>query len=541
MLTVRIAQAQINTTVGDLKGNSDKIIKFIKEAKRNKADIITFPEMAIAGYPPEDLLFKPQFIKDNLEALKKISRYTDNIVALVGFVDKVGDKIYNACALLAHGQHIYSYHKILLPNYGVFDEKRYFTPGEECLIFKLGDLSFGVNICEDIWEENGPASFEALKGGAQVLLNISASPYSAGKLNLRETILRRMAKRTKAYIFYNNLVGGQDELVFDGASMIVNAQGKILSSAKQFEEELLVFDINPKEKTPLPISQPAKLKPIEEIYQALILGTRDYVKKNNFRKVTLGLSGGIDSALVACIAKDALGAENVIAVTMPSKYTSSGTYADSRKLASNLKIRLLELPIGKVFESYLRALKNIFKNLKANIAEENLQARIRGNLLMALSNKFGYLVLTTGNKSETSTGYCTLYGDMAGGFAVIKDVPKTLVYKLAEYVNRREVFCIIPPSIINRAPSAELKPNQKDQDTLPPYSVLDGIIKAYVEEDKSLTDILKLGFKKALVKKVISMVDRNEYKRRQAPPGVKITPRAFGRDRRMPITNQYKI
>lgn len=540
MPKLRIAQAQINTTVGDLKGNSDKIIKFIKEAKKNKADLITFPELSITGYPPEDLLFKPQFIKDNLEALKKITKQTNNIVALVGFVNKVGHKIYNACALVSNGKHIYSYHKVLLPNYGVFDEKRYFTSGRECLVFKLAGLSFGVNICEDIWEENGPASFEALKGGAQILLNISASPYYAGKLNLRKAILGRMAKKTKAYVFYNNLVGGQDELVFDGASMVVDPQGKVLNSAKQFEEELLLFDINSDEKSSLLRRRPAKLNPIEEIYQALVLGTRDYVKKNNFRKVTLGLSGGIDSALVACIARDALGRQNVVGVTMPSKYTSSGTYSDSKKLAHNLKIKLLELPIGKIFDSYLRALKNTFKSLKSNIAEENLQARIRGNLLMALSNKFGCLVLTTGNKSETSTGYCTLYGDMAGGFAVIKDVPKTLVYKLANYVNKREGTCVIPQSIIDRAPSAELKLNQKDQDTLPPYPALDGIMKSYVEEDKSLADILKLGFKKALVKKVISMVDRNEYKRRQAPPGVKITPRAFGRDRRMPITNRYK-
>lgn len=538
MSKMRIAQAQINTIVGDLKGNSEKIIRFIKEAKKSNADIVTFPELAVTGYPPEDLLFKPQFIKDNLAALAKIIPQTKGIVVLVGFVDKVGDKIYNACAVLANGKQIYTYHKILLPNYGVFDEKRYFTPGRECLVFKLGDLNFGVSICEDIWTENGPAAFVALEGGAEVLLNISASPYHAGKLNLRENVLSRIAKQTKTYIFYNNLVGGQDELVFDGASMVIGFKGEMLCLAKQFKEELLIFDLGVKASHPKrPIF---KLGQIEEIYQALVLGTRDYVLKNNFKKVTLGLSGGIDSALVAAIAKDAVGAGNVLGVTMPSKYTSSSTYADSKKLASNLGIELLEIPIGKVFNAYLDTLKSAFKGARPNIAEENLQARIRGNLLMALSNKFGYLVLTTGNKSETSTGYCTLYGDMAGGFAMIKDVPKTLVYKLADYLNKKEGAYVIPKSIIERAPSAELKPNQKDEDTLPPYSILDEIIKAYVEEDKSKEDILKSGIKKGLVGKAISLIDKNEYKRRQAPPGVKITPRAFGRDRRMPITNRYK-
>lgn len=568
MPQLRIAQAQINTTVGDLAGNSTKIIKFIKEAKKEQADLITFPELAVTGYPPEDLLLKPKFIKDNLEALKKISRHTYDLVALVGFVDKVGDRIYNACALMANGRHIYSYHKILLPNYGVFDEKRYFTPGKECLTFGFAGLTFGVNICEDIWEKEGPAYFEALNGRAEILLNISASPYYTGKLNVRETILRQIARGTRTYVFYNNLVGGQDELVFDGASMVINPEGEILTSARQFEEELFLSDINIKEiqnirkkkhrgnfpkkiksinlpfkikeKYFLPLPPPAKLKPMEEVYKALVLGTRDYVNKNNFKKVALGLSGGVDSALVACIAKDALGKENVIGVTMPSKYTSSGTYADSKKLARRLKIKLLEIPIEKVFTSYLDTLKVIFKGKKQDITEENLQARIRGTLLMALSNKFGWLVLTTGNKSETSAGYCTLYGDMAGGFAVIKDVPKTKVYALAHYVNGKQTHTIIPQSIMHRAPSAELKPNQKDQDTLPPYSILDEILKAYVEEDKALEDILKLGIKKEIVRKVIYMVDKNEYKRRQSPPGIKITPKAFGRDRRMPITNRYK-
>ncbi len=567
MPKLRIAQAQINTTVGDLKGNAEKIISFINQAKKYHADLITFPELAVTGYPPEDLLFKPKFIQDNLDTLKKIIKHTHNIAALIGFADRIENKIYNGCALIANQRHLYTYHKILLPNYGVFDEKRYFTAGKECLTFKLAGLTFGINICEDIWEKEGPASAEALNGGAQVLINISASPYHAGKLNQRELILRQMAKKTKSYIFYNNLVGGQDELVFDGATMVINPEGEVLTCARQFKEELLLFDLDIdaakkikkekytynfvikninlslkiKEKYPLPVHPPAKLNPVEEIYQALVLGTRDYVKKNNFKKVILGLSGGIDSALVAYIAKDALGGENVIAVTMPSKFTSSATYSDSKKLARNLKIKLLEIPIGKVFGAYLATLKNIFKGVKANIAEENLQARIRGNLLMALSNKFGFLVLTTGNKSETSTGYCTLYGDMAGGFAVIKDVPKTIVYKLANYLNKREGNELIPQSIIDRPPTAELKPNQKDQDTLPPYPMLDEIVKAYVEEDKSAEDILKLGFTKEVVKRVISMVDNNEYKRRQSPPGVKITPKAFGRDRRMPITNQYKI
>ncbi len=592
---IRFAMAQINPTVGDLTGNRDKIIKSISDARSLGCDIVIFPELAVCGYPPEDLLFKPQFLEDSSKILHEIAHKADKITVIAGCVDKVKDDLFNAAALIRDKELVCMYHKILLPNYGVFDEKRYFKAGSESLAFKFDGLKIGVNICEDIWEGNGPASFEALNMGAAVIINISASPYCAGKLHLRESMLSNRAAETASIILYNNMVGGQDELVFDGGSMVIGWQGGILARGRQFEEDLILFDLNveeylkyrieprrkavtngfrPKEITlkkceikirpPFPTRRVEKLGSIEEIYKALVLGTEDYAVKNGFKKAVLGLSGGIDSALVAAIAVDALGKDNVVGVTMPSMYTKEETKADAVIVARNLGIKLLTIPLSNIFQSYLRILKKDFSasarggcasgakgarlpsggqetasSGKRNVTEENLQARIRGNLLMALSNKFDWLVLTTGNKSEMSTGYCTLYGDMAGGLAVIKDVPKTVVYHLVEYRNAVANKEIIPKTIIKRAPSAELRPNQKDQDTLPPYSTLDPILKLYVEEDKSFSDIVGSRFDPKVVKKVVVMVDRNEYKRRQGPPGIKITPKAFGKDRRIPITNRY--
>ncbi|MFA5165202.1 MAG: NAD+ synthase [Candidatus Omnitrophota bacterium] len=567
---IRFAMAQVNPTVGDLQGNKEKIIKYISDARSLGCDIVILPELALTGYPPEDLLLKSQFIDDAAKALNDIVHKTDNIIAVVGCLDRGKDGIYNSAALIRDKELIHIYHKIMLPNYGVFDEKRYFKSGDESFVFKFEGLKIGVNICEDIWEGNGPASFEAMDMGAQVMINISASPYHSGKLQARENMLIKRAQDTASIILYDNLVGGQDELVFDGGSMIVGWKGSVLARGKQFEEDIVLFDLNveeylkyrkaPKRKgaggdyrskevslkkcevkirPPFPPRRTEKLGSIEEIYKALVAGTRDYVAKNGFKKAVIGVSGGIDSALVACIAADALGKDNVTAVTMPSMYTKEETRSDAVAVAKHLGIKVLTMPISVLYQSYMRILKKEFRDAKPNIAEENLQARIRGNILMALSNKFEWLVLTTGNKSEMSTGYCTLYGDMAGGFAVLKDVPKTVVYQLAEYRNAVARKEIIPVTTIKRAPSAELKPNQKDQDSLPPYHVLDAILKLYVEEDKSAAEIIAQRFDPKTVKKVITMVDRNEYKRRQSPPGVKITPKAFGRDRRIPITNKY--
>ncbi|MFH0772596.1 MAG: NAD+ synthase [Candidatus Omnitrophota bacterium] len=567
---IRFMIAQINSTVGDISANRDKILKFTSDARSLGANIVIFPELSLTGYPPEDLLLKPQFVEDSIKVLNELVNKTEGISAILGCLDRVGEDLFNAAALIHDKELVYMYHKILLPNYGVFDEKRYFKAGKESFAFKFDGLKIGVNICEDIWEGRGPASFETLNMGAPVIINISASPYCAGKLHIRENMLSARAKETSSVIFYNNLVGGQDELVFDGGSMIVNWDGKIISRGKQFEEDVVLYDLNleeflgarraPKKKNlktffksreaslkrcevrlkpPFPTRHIDKLGSIEEIYKALVLGTKDYVVKNGFKKAVLGVSGGIDSALTAAIAVDALGKDNVIGVTMPSIYTKEETKSDAIVVTKNLGMKLITLPIQSVFQAYLRALKKEFKNEKTGIAEENLQARIRGNILMALSNKFDWLVLTTGNKSEMSTGYCTLYGDMAGGFAVLKDVPKTSVYHLAEYRNAVANKEVIPRSIIKRAPTAELKANQKDQDTLPPYSSLDAVLKLYVEEDKSFSEICALRFDPKLTRKIISMVDRNEYKRRQSPPGVKITPKAFGKDRRFPITNRY--
>lgn len=570
---LRVALAQINTTVGDLDGNSQKIIAALKEAEKKGAQFIAFPELAITGYPPEDLLLKPLFIAENIKRLEGIAKETGDLIAIVGFADKVGTKVYNAAAVIQKGNILSVYHKILLPNYSVFDEKRYFEPSANSSVFVLDSMRFGVNICEDICHPVCPAVNQCLTGGADILFNISASPYFAGKRQEREVLLQRLAGQHGVFIVYANLIGGQDELLFDGSSMVLNNRGEIIASASPFVEEILYVDIevppgiekkgagkDPSFEVPglpmetiiiegqikkisgeksLPLRKARFMESMEEIYLALSLGVREYVTKNGFREVVIGLSGGIDSALVAAIAVEALGPENVIGVTMPSVYSSEGSVSDSDQLAKNLSIRFLNIPIASVVDSFEALLSDPFKGTERGLAEENLQARIRGTLLMTLSNKFGWLVLTTGNKSETSVGYCTLYGDMAGGFAVIKDVYKTTVYELAKWVNSSRGKEIIPLAIIEKEPSAELRPEQKDTDSLPPYEVLDTILVRYVEKHKVLSEIVEEGFDRDLVKKVISLVDLNEYKRRQAPPGIKITPQAFGKDRRLPIVNKY--
>ncbi|MBC7327065.1 NAD+ synthase [bacterium] len=553
---MRLALAQINPCVGDLKGNCSKILEYIALAKEKGADIVAFPELSLIGYPPEDLLLIPKFIEENKQKLEDLSKSVDEILTIVGFVDKIRGKIFNAAALIYLGKLCGVYHKMLLPNYGVFDEKRYFSPGSAPSLFNFGNLSFGIAICEDIWHKSGPLSKQA-KMGAKLSITLNASPYHIGKIKERLEVARNQARDNGIFIAYVNLVGGQDELIFDGQSFIVDDRGELVAKALAFEEDLLLWDIpkklmsnstengviipyhrEGKNKPPLAKWEAKELDVEEEIYSALLLGIKDYVKKNGFQKVVLGLSGGIDSSLTAVLAADALGRENVIALYMPSRYSSQESYEDARQLAQNLGIQFIVIPIDKLYQAYLSLLSPYFENKEPDITEENLQARIRGNILMAFSNKFGWLVLTTGNKSELSTGYATLYGDMAGGFAPLKDVPKTLVYKLAKYRNRLKE--VIPMRIFTKEPSAELKPNQKDSDTLPPYEILDPIIKLYVEENKDFEEIIALGYDSELVKKVLEMIDRSEYKRRQAPPGLKVTKRAFGKDRRMPITNKYR-
>ncbi len=554
---LRIALAQINSTVGDFSGNLVKVKEYIRRAEEAGSDIVAFPELAITGYPPEDLLLKPKFIQDNLDKIRQLAQYVNNILVVAGFVDRRGKNIYNAAAVIYDAKIRGIHHKILLPNYGVFDEKRYFTSGQTPEVFKIGPYVFGVNICEDIWHKSGPTALQAGRG-AGFIININASPYHLGKIKERERVVQRQARANNVFVAYANLVGGQDELVFDGQSMVVDNKGSVINRAEAFKEDLLITDI----EVPLRKHRPGKkiiniadklpfknkiwitardtkpLEPEAEVYQALLLGLGDYVIKNGFKKVIVGLSGGIDSALVATLAADALSKDDVIAVFMPSRYSSGESEADARALAQNLGIKFMSVPIEQIYRIYLMVLEPHFFGLEKNIAEENLQARIRGNLLMALSNKFGWLVLTTGNKSEMSCGYATLYGDMAGGFAMIKDVPKTFVYKLSQY--RNSLGAVIPQRIFTKEPTAELKPNQKDTDTLPAYEILDPILKAYVEDDKDFKEIVSSGFNPEVVEKVTNLVDKGEYKRRQSPPGIKITPRAFGKDRRIPITNKYR-
>jgi NAD+ synthase (glutamine-hydrolysing) len=576
MAFLRLALAQINPTVGDLSGNADKIISYVKKAKKDKSDIVVFPELSLTGYPPEDLILKPQFIADNLSGIKRISRSVSGITAVIGFIDRGKDnEIYNAAAVISEGRIIDIYHKIFLPNYGVFDEMRYFRPGRRVPVYRMNDITFGINICEDIWHARGPAKTQS-GAGAEVIININASPYETGKPETRRILLQQRAAENSVVIAYLNAVGGQDELVFDGLSMVYDHTGCLIAQAKPFAEEMMTVDIEientrkfrrlrkdlrtpQKAKTGLEkaeIRVPAIKTPgrkimressfsgilikEEEIYRALMLGTSDYIRKNGFTGAVIGLSGGIDSSLVAAVAADAIGRENVTGIFMPSKYTSKESGEDASQLAENLGIDIIEIPIGPVVDEYKKSLREIFRGLPEDITEENLQARIRGNLLMALSNKFGWIVLTTGNKSEMSVGYATLYGDMAGGFAVIKDVPKTLVFSICRWRNLKGEGAVIPGRVLVKEPTAELRPDQKDSDTLPPYDILDPILRAYIEDEISLKEIVGLGYDAVTVKKVIGMVDRSEYKRRQSPPGIKITARAFGRDRRFPITNKYR-
>ena len=561
-MSIRIALGQINPTVGDLAGNTKKIVNFIKKAKAKKVDIIVFPELAICGYPPEDLLLKKHFVDDNLFFLKSIVKETKGITAIVGFVDRdKKNNLYSAAAIINNKKLKGVYHKMEFPGYSAFDEKRYFEHGKNNQIFSIAGIDFGITICKDIQNPNG-SYLQQFKAGAQVLINLSASPYHAQKYNQRKKVLSERARKTKCFVCYVNMVGGQDDLVFDGISFVFDLKGKLIASGAEFEEELIITDIpilkskrakseklkrtviskkiDPSKKPPIKKHITPRMSYEQEIYNALITGARDYIKKNGFKKVLIGLSGGIDSALVTTVAVDAVGRENVIGVSMPSMYSSKATQSDAKILAKNLGIKFIKIPINSIFNVFKSALSKEFKKAKTGIAQENMQARIRGNILMSLSNKSGWLVLSTGNKSETSVGYCTLYGDMVGGFNVLKDVPKQLVYRLSNFRNKEAEYNLIPRSIIKRAPSAELKPNQKDSDSLPAYPMLDQILKDYVEEDKGFEAIKRIRKHPRIIKKVIEMVDKNEYKRRQAAPGIKITPKAFGRDRRMPITNKYK-
>ncbi|MHC4524633.1 MAG: NAD+ synthase [Planctomycetota bacterium] len=546
-MALRFGLAQINATVGDMRGNADSICRMISSAKEDRVDVIVFPELCICGYPPEDLLHKPKFLKDNEATLQDLSSQTKEITAIIGLAQGDSNQCYNAAAVIQNGQIQSFYQKGQLPNYGVFDEKRYFTSGQTPVIIEKKGLYIAITICEDIWDLDWLDRFlDGQTHPPDLVVNLSASPFNSGKIADRRDILARCASRFNCAVAYCNLVGGQDELVFDGRSMIVNSQGKVVSQAKEFEEDLCIFDIKKRDNGQPDInpmspsyysSEP--LDEVSEVYQALVLGTRDYVRKNGFSKVVIGLSGGIDSALVATLAVEALGKENVIGISMPSRFNAAETRSDAEKLAANLGIEFHTVPIAETLDAFSKTLGLLEGWDENGLAYENLQARIRGTILMSYSNQYGWLVLTTGNKSETAVGYSTLYGDTAGGFAVIKDVPKTLVYQLCRFINEQTGQEMIPGTIMTRPPSAELRPDQKDSDSLPDYDVLDAILKNYVELDHSIEELIKAGFDEEQVRRVIRLVDRNEYKRRQCPPGVKITPRAFGKDRRMPITNRY--
>ena len=564
---LRIALAQVNFVVGDIKGNRAKILAWTERAKKAHADIVAFPELAIPGYPAEDLLLRRDFLDDCLLSLDAIAKRVRGIWVVVG-LPRLADGLRNSAAFVGGGKVVAICDKIHLPNYGVFDEKRYFTPAEHACVIKFGTARIGLSICEDLWFED-VARAQVRRGGAQVLLNISSSPYHAGKGSEREDIFRERATTNDAYVAYVNLIGGQDELVFDGHSLVIDPGGGVIARGRQFCEDLVVADIDysrvrrtararpnagtsaftvkafdskssPRlHRSTIEPSMARPMDPLEEIYAALLTGAHDYVRKNGFKKVVIGLSGGIDSALVAAIAADALGRDSVVGVSMPSRYSSAGSVTDARSLARNLGIKFMKLSIEDAFKAYLRTLGGVFRDLRPDAAEENIQARIRGNVLMALSNKFGWLVLTTGNKSELAMGYCTLYGDLAGGFAILKDVPKTLVYELAAYRNSVGKP-VIPQAVFTKPPSAELRPNQKDEDTLPPYAILDPVLEMYVVRDMAVDEIVGAGYGRGLVGRVARLVDGNEYKRRQGPPGIRLTPKAFGKDRRMPLTNRYR-
>jgi NAD+ synthase (glutamine-hydrolysing) len=563
---VRIAACQINTVVGDLDGNLAAIMRALDEAEAAGCDIAAFPELALTGYPPEDLVLKPGFINDNLEALEKLAARTEECAVIVGFVD-AGRDLYNAAAVCAFGSVQGVYHKRLLPNYAVFDEQRYFAPGTgELSLFRIAGVRVGVSICEDAWSPTGPIAAQS-EGGAELVVNINASPYYAGRLAERERMLATRATDASCALLYVNQVGGQDELVFDGASLVFDANGDLVARGPQFTEDRLIVDVDVKpvfrkrlldprgrasgeplpevlisserqsqeEAVPPQITEP--LASVAEVYEALVLGTRDYVRKNGFTDVVIGMSGGVDSSLVAVIAVDALGAEHVHGVSMPSRYSSEGSKDDARQLADALGIDFRVIPIEPAHSAFVEMLRPSFADLPEDLAEENIQSRARGVTLMALSNKFGWLVLATGNKSEMATGFSTIYGDMVGGYAVIKDVRKTLVYELCRERNRRRA--VIPEPVLTKPPSAELRPGQRDDQSLPPYDELDPILEAYIEDDLTAGELVQAGYDPALVRRIVTLVDRAEYKRRQAPPGVRVTPKAFGKDRRLPITNRY--
>jgi len=571
---MRIALAQLNAVVGDIAGNEQRIRKQLAEARRRAAQLVLFPELAVTGYPPEDLLLKEHFLADARAAVERIAADAVGIVAVIGFPERAED-VFNAAAVLADGAVAATYRKVHLPNYGVFDEVRYFQSGPGGAVLEIDGTTVGLTICEDVWQPGPPLSDEAL-AGATVIANISASPYHAGKGVERERMLAQRARDNLAAMVFCGLVGGQDELLFDGHSVVVDHEGVVIARAPQFAEALLVVDVDPlaagaarlRDTRQRPAARDARagvthlgsfaaragagtatdvggpvaplLDPDAEVYAGLVLGTRDYVEKNGFERVVVGLSGGIDSTLVALVAADALGAGRLTCVTMPSPYSSPGTLGDARALAANLGAELLEIAIEPMMRAYDTALAEPFAGREPDLTEENLQARIRGNLLMALSNKFGWLVLTTGNKSELGVGYSTLYGDSAGGFAVIKDVPKQMVYRLVAVRSARDDHSPVPASIVERAPSAELRPDQRDDDSLPAYAVLDAILEGYVEHDLGRDQLVARGLPAEDVERVIRLVDLAEYKRRQNPPGIKITQRAFGRDRRVPITNRYR-
>ena len=541
---LRVALAQINPIVGDIAGNAELIARWIADAKRADADLVVFPELCLPGYPAEDLYLKHHFAAENVAALERLAPLADGIAAVVGFAEPSPDQVerrpdsparrpvHNSAAVLANRRLDAVHRKNRLPNYGVFDEVRYFEPGVEPLVVEVAGTSVGITICEDVWEPGPPAELEA-DAGARLILNPSGSPYLRGKGGDRERMFAARARSYGVPFAFCNLVGGQDELVFDGHSFVVDADGEVVARARQFEQDMLVWELG---------GRSARIEPtladLDEVYAALVLGLRDYVRKNHFEHALVGLSGGIDSALVAMLAADALGAERLTCVVMPSPHSSPETQADARAIARNLGAELLELPIAAAMDAYAEILDDV--GGVEGLAAENVQARIRGNLLMALSNTRGSLVLTTGNKSEMSVGYATLYGDMAGGLAVIKDVPKQLVYELVEHRNQIAGEELVPASVLSRAPSAELRPDQRDEDSLPPYEVLDRVLEGYVERDLSRRELVEEGLPEDLVAEVLKLVDRAEYKRRQAPPGIRITSKAFGRDRRLPITNQYR-
>jgi NAD+ synthase (glutamine-hydrolysing) len=568
MPRLRVAAAQLNLVVGDLEGNVGRILAAYERASEADCDLVAFPELSVAGYPPEDLLLRPAFVAEAGEALEKIAVHTGATVAVVGFPE-LGRDLHNAAAVCARGRVVGVYRKHLLPNYAVFDEERYFVPGSDPgPLFVVGGVRVGVSICEDAWSPTGPIAAQAA-GGAELAVNINGSPYYAARIHERQTMLATRATDASIPLVYCNLVGGQDELVFDGGSVVFDETGRLLARAKLFEEDLLVVDLDVRPTfrkrlldprggvaaPPLPevaisperpatrAAQPPRVEPLpdvdDEIYDALMLGTRDYLHKQGFTDAVVALSGGIDSALVTCIAADALGPDHVTCVLLPSRYSSEGSVTDALTLAGNLGVRTLTIPIEPAHAAFESMLAGAFAGTAPGLTEENVQSRTRAVVMMALSNKFGWIVLTTGNKSEMAVGYATIYGDMAGGFAVIKDVLKTTVYAVCRARNRRAGYDLIPEAILDKAPSAELRPDQRDQDSLPPYDVLDAILVGYVEHDLSVEELVAQGHDPAVVTRVVQLVDRSEYKRRQAPPGVRVSARAFGRDRRMPITDRW--